>query len=103
MGEPAPEIRQAKARDPRVKQVLIALAILLCLTALIVTALVGWRQLPEVWADWIGTMVGIMSTPFLLEASFIFIGLAIVVALNHWRQKRAGDDFVELEVKDQEK
>lgn len=102
MGEPAQEIHEAEASDPRVKQVLIAVAILVSLAGLIVTALVGWRQLPEVWADWIGTMVGIMSTPFFLEASFIFIGLAIVVALNHWRQKRAGDDFVELEVKDPE-
>ena len=59
-----------------------------------------WHRLPEVWADWIGTMVGIMSTPFFLEASFIFIGLTIVVAINHWRHKREGDDFVEIEVKD---
>ena len=41
-----------------------------------------------------------MSTPFFLEASFIFIGMTIVVAINHWRQKRDGDDFVEVEIKD---
>lgn len=81
-------------------QVGIAAAILLGLSVLIVLALMGWRHLPEIWADWIGMLVGIMSTPFFLEASFLFIGLTIVVAINHHRQKKAGDDFVEVEVKD---
>ena len=93
----APEVRY-----PRAKQVLVAAVILLTLGGLIVLALTGWRHLPEIWADWIGMMVGIMSTPFFLEASFIFIGLSIVVAINHWRQKRAGDDFVEVEAKNPE-
>lgn len=79
-------------------QVVIAAAILLGLSVLIVVALMGWRHLPEIWADWIGMMVGIMSTPFFLEASFLFIGLTIVVAINHHRQKKAGDDFVEVDV-----
>ena len=89
-------------KDPRAKQVMVAIAIFVVLSVLIVAALVGWRLLPEVLANWIGTLVGVMSTPFFLEASFIFIGLCIVVAINHWRQKRAGDDFVEIEVKDTE-
>lgn len=87
-------------KDPRARQVVVAVLILASLAAMIVVALTMWHRLPEVWADWVGTMVGIMSTPFFLEASFIFIGLTIVVAINHWRQKRAGDDFVEVEVKD---
>ena len=92
----------SEAKDPRVKQVVVGVLVFVVLAVLIVLALTGWRHLPEVWADWMGTMVGIMTTPFFLEASFIFIGLSIVVAINHWRQKRAGDDFVELEVKDSE-
>ena len=87
-------------RDPRILQVVVAFLVLFVLTVCVVGALMGWRHLPEIWSDWIGTIVGVMSTPFLLEASFIFIGLTIVVAINHWRQKRAGDDFVELEVSD---
>ena len=89
-----------KAKDPRVKQVAAAILVFAVLALVIVLVMTGWRSLPEVWADWIGTMVGIMTTPFFLEASFIFIGLAIVVAINHWRQKREGDDFVEIEVED---
>ena len=83
-------------------QVVVGLLVLLVLTAVIVITLAGWRYLPEILADWVGTIVGIMSTPFLLEISFIFIGLSIVVALNHWRHKRAGEDYVELEVKETE-
>lgn len=96
MAEPkhAPE-----EKDSRAFQVVVAALILMLLTAVIVIALLGWRHLPEIWADWIGMMVGIMSTPFFLEASFLFIGISIVAAVNHHRQKRAGDDFVELEVK----
>jgi len=98
------ELRNApEEKDTRVLQVVVAVAILFALSIVIVLALTGWQRLPEVWADWIGTMVGIMSTPFFLEASFIFIGLTIVVAINVWRQKRAGDDFVEVEVKDGDK
>ena len=96
------EPEDSEEKDPRAKQVVVAILIFVVMAALIVLALTGWRHLPEVWADWVGTMVGIMSTPFFLEASFIFIGLTIVVAINHWRQKREGDDFVEIEVKDSE-
>ncbi len=42
-------------------------------------------------------MVGVMTTPFFLEATFIFIGLVLVFAINHWREKRDGDEFVYLE------
>ena len=49
------------------------------------------------WGEWIGMMVGVMTTPFFLEASFIFIGLTLVMAINHWRQKREGDECVYLE------
>jgi hypothetical protein len=42
-------------------------------------------------------MIGAMTSPFLMEASFLVIGLCIVVLLNHWRRKRDGDDFVYLE------
>ncbi len=91
-----------EVKDNRIKQVLAAILIFVLMSVLIVLALTGWRHLPEIWADWIGTMVGIMTTPFFLEASFVFIGLTIVVAINAWRQKRAGDDFVEIEVKEPE-
>lgn len=92
----------SEARDPRIKQVLVGVFVFVALSACIVITMIGWRYLPEVLADWLGTIVGIMTTPFFLEASFILIGLTIVVAVNAWRQRRVGDDYVELEVKDAE-
>lgn len=79
------------------KQVVVVASILLGLTLLVCGALLGWRHLPGVWGEWIGAMVGMMSTPFFLEASFIFIGLTIVMWINHVRQKRDGDELVYLE------
>jgi hypothetical protein len=87
----------ANDEDPRVKQVAMGVAVLLALAFAVSGALYGWRYLPGLWGEWIGTIVGLMTTPFLLEASFIFIGFVLVMAINHWRQKREGDEFVYLE------
>lgn len=84
-------------QEHRVRQVVVAGAILSGLTLLVCGVLIGWRYLPGIWGEWIGTMVGVLTTPFFLEVSFIFIGLTIVVAINYWRQKREGDECVYLE------
>ncbi len=83
--------------DNRVKQIVVGAMILVGLAFVVCGVLVGWRYLPGLLGEWIGTMVGVLTTPFFLEASFILIGLTVVVAINHWRQKREGDEFVYLE------
>lgn len=83
--------------DNRVKQIAVGVGILVVLTLTVCGVLVGWRYLPGLLGEWLGMMVGVLTTPFFLEASFIFIGLTLVVAINHWRQKRDGDEFVYLE------
>ncbi|BCX50116.1 hypothetical protein HAHE_40240 [Haloferula helveola] len=62
-------------------------------------AIVCWlaRGLPGFFGEWFGVIAGIVSTPFLMEASFVLIGLMLVLAVNHWRQQREGDEFVYLE------
>jgi hypothetical protein len=45
-------------------------------------------------------MIGIMTTPFFMEASFAILGLVTVIALNIWRQRKNGDEFVYLDVVD---
>ncbi|MDX1680769.1 MAG: hypothetical protein R3242_08565, partial [Akkermansiaceae bacterium] len=40
--------------DPRVKQVAAAILVMFLLSVVVVSALMGWRHLPEFWADWIG-------------------------------------------------
>ena len=83
--------------DNRVKQIAVGAVILAVLTLIVCGSLVGWRYLPGLLGEWIGMMVGVMTTPFFLEASFVIIGLTVVLAINHWRQKRSGDEFMYLE------
>jgi hypothetical protein len=83
--------------ENRVKQVAVGAGILGLLTLMVCGGLIGWGYLPGLLGEWIGMMVGVMTSPFFLEASFIFIGLTVVVMINHWRRKRDGDEFVYLE------
>ena len=86
-----------RPHDERVKQVAIGSGILLVLTVGVSGLLVGWRLLPGLLGEWVGTMIGILTTPFFMEASFIILGLVIVIGLNLWRQHKDGDEFVYLE------
>lgn len=83
--------------DKRLRQVGVGLGILLVLTVVVCGSLIGWRYLPGLLGEWIGTMIGVMTTPFFLEGSFFILGLMIVFVVNHWREKRDGDEFVYLE------
>jgi hypothetical protein len=71
--------------------------ILVVLTVVVTGLLMGWRLLPGLLGEWVGTMIGILTTPFFMEASFAILGLVTVISLNHWRQRKDGDDFVYLE------
>lgn len=81
----------------RRRQIAAGGAILFMIATLVCGVLLGWRHLPGVLGEALGTMIGIMMTPFFLELSFAALGLTVVLMLNHWRQKRVGDDFVYLE------
>jgi hypothetical protein len=83
--------------DPRAKQIAVGAAIILVLALTVCGCLLGWGYLPGLLGEWVGTMVGVLTTPFFMEASFICIGLTVVVALNSWRQRRDGDELVYLE------
>lgn len=84
-------------RDERVKQVAIGAGILIAIAVIVPGTLIGWRHLPGLLGEWVGFMIGIMTTPFFLEGSFAIIGLVTVISLNHWRMTRDGDEFVYLE------
>lgn len=79
------------------RQVAVGVSILMALMAVAVASLVGWRYLPGVLGETIGIITGILTTPFLLEASFAILGLVTVITLNHWHRVKEGDDFVYLE------
>jgi len=91
----------AEADDERRKQIITGAAILLALSVIVSGILIGWRHLPGAAGEWLGTMIGMMTTPFLLELSFAVLGITVVFLLNHWHQKRAGDDFMYLEEVDE--
>jgi len=85
-----------RLQDERVKQVAIGGGILLIITLLVTGTWVSWRMLPGLLGEWIGFIVGIMTTPFCMETSFVIIGLFIVISLNLWRRQCDGDEFVDL-------
>lgn len=49
----------------------------------------------DVIGDWFGGIAGILTTPFLMEASFMIGGFLLIVWLNHRRRMKDGDDFVD--------
>jgi hypothetical protein len=83
--------------DPRRTQLAVGLGVLGLLIALVPGFYIVWRLVPGVFGEWLGVIAGVISTPFLMEFSFAALGLLIVVGLNHWRQKKDGDEFVILE------
>lgn len=87
--------------NERRRQIAVGGVILLLITVLVCGVLMGWRHLPGLLGEWVGVMIGVVTTPFFLELSFAILGLTIVFMLNHWRQKRAGDELMYLEQVDE--
>jgi hypothetical protein len=38
-----------------------------------------------------------MTTPFLMEASFFLMGISIVALVNHYVEKRDGEEWVDMD------
>ena len=82
--------------DPRVKQVLGGIGAIFLVCAIIGLIWYG-GTLPGFVGEWFAMVMGIITTPFLMEGSFIVLGLLIVISINHWRMKREGDELVYLD------
>ncbi|MCF7676197.1 MAG: hypothetical protein K9N23_09315 [Akkermansiaceae bacterium] len=80
--------------DERVKPVLIAMAILLGVSCGVVGLWLGWMHIPGPLGEFVGMVVGVMSTPFFLEASFVIAGILILMLVNAIQRQRDGDEFV---------
>ncbi len=74
-------------------------SILLVVAAVVISLLLFWREIPGLFGETLGKVVGIMSTPFFMEASFVILGFLIVVGLNTWRRHKEGDEFVTIDMK----
>lgn len=60
----------------------------------LVTLLVMNATAREVAIETSKTIFGIVTTPFIFEATLGISGVFIVMAINHWRIKREGDGWV---------
>lgn len=86
-----------QVHDESGRQILWGGLILLGLAVLLCGVLLGWRYLPGIWGEWLGTMVGVVTTPFFMEAGCAGLGLTLVLLINHLRQRREGAELVYLE------
>lgn len=86
--------------ENRGKQLAVGGVIIVSLMTSVICLLVFWRFIPGWVGESVGKLAGLLSTPFILEASFFVMGLGIVVLLNSWRRKKDGNDFVEFDVRD---
>jgi hypothetical protein len=80
----------------RKKQVLVACGILGAL-GLVLVLLLPLSYLPGTAGMFFARIAGIITTPFLMEATLAVIGLLVVLLLNHWRRLREGDELVYLD------
>jgi hypothetical protein len=76
--------------------VLIGIGILAAVL-IVSTAIRLLGTMPGFIGEVFAMFAGFLSTPVLLEISFFVLGLLIVLAINHWRHKREGDEFVYLD------
>lgn len=84
----------------RKRQLWAGMGILAVITVLIVVVLLGWGYLPGELGKYVGLVVGILTSPFLMEIFCVVVAFVVVITLNQWRRNRSGDDFVEIEVED---
>jgi hypothetical protein len=88
--------KHALKSDPRVKQLLVGIGAIFLVCAIIGLIWYG-GTLPGFVGEWFAMILGIITTPFLMEGSFIVLGLLIVMLINHWRLRREVDELVYLE------
>ena len=82
---------------PRTRLLLSGLAVLLGLSTALILLWLG-RGLPG-WPGEVFRMItGLLTTPIFMEVSFLFLGLLLVLAINHWRRRRDGDECVEIDL-----
>lgn len=81
----------------RTRQILVGGGILLTLVVLVCSMLTGWRYLPSPLGDLLGTIAGVLSTPFLMETGFLLLGFSLVIWLNLRRRHADGEEWVDLQ------
>jgi hypothetical protein len=80
--------------ENRVRQIAVGGGIIFLFMSAVICLLAFWRYVPGWVGESVGLAAGLISTPFFLEATFILMGLGIVISLNSWRRRKDGDDFI---------
>lgn len=91
------KLDEGEGEVSRRRQVLVGLGMILGVALVVVTLLMMWRRVPGFGGETLGMFVGILTTPFLMEGSFLVLGFFLLLVLNTHRRRREGDEFVEYE------
>jgi len=86
----------AMEADERPKQVLAGTAVIGGVSGPLMLLAVG-RFLPGLGGEFFARILGIITTPFLMEVTLFVLGIVVVMTLNNWRQRRDGDELVYLD------
>lgn len=84
-----------KIRRPWIAPLIVSLMVLSAAIMLLKTN----ETAREVAGESALTIFQVLTTPFVLETALALLGLCIVIAINHHRQKKDGDEWVYLEQK----
>ena len=83
----------------RSKMLLTGILPIFSVAAVIIGIGLGGR-LPGFAGEFFRKLTGFMFTPVFLELTFAFLGLIAVFWINSIRLQREGDDYVSLEIED---
>ena len=83
----------------RTKMILTGIVPIVGVAAVIIGVGLGGR-LPGFAGEVFRKLTGFMFTPVFLELTFALLGLIAVFWINSIRLQRAGDDYVSLEIED---
>jgi hypothetical protein len=100
LGFPNEVMSKPSSQENRGKQVAVGGVIIFTLMSAVICLLLFWRYIPGWVGESVGMFAGLISTPFILEASFFIMGLMIVIMLNSWRRHKDGDDYVTFQEED---
>lgn len=82
--------------ESRRNQFLVGFGALIVVSGIILIVWFG-QFIPGFVGEWFRMLAGVATTPILMEACLLLLGIVVVIALNAWNHRREGDEFVDYE------